>query len=281
MPYLTRPGKPTLHYELDDHTDPWKNSPYLLLQHGWGRSSRFWYCWVPYLSRYYKVVRPDLRGLGLSARDFDLEREVGLEFFLDDLNALMDHLGAGAVHYCGESLGGLFGMALAAEHPRRIRTLSVISAPIGLGGPDKQTTAYGHGSRIEALRKMGVKGWAEASNVGRRFPADTDPGLLNWFVDETGKSDIEVLIAIYRWASSFNIVPYLGRIKAPLLGLYPTAGPIHSDEHIELLKSSVANARIVRMASRYHNIEQLESAACALQVLHFAARHDGTACHES
>lgn len=280
MPYLERPAKPAIYYELDDYTDPWKQAPYLLLQHGWGRSSRFWYCWVPYLSRFYKVVRPDLRGLGRSSRDFDPERDVGLEAYFGDMNALIDHLGAGSVHYCGESLGGLLGMAFAAEHPQQVRTLSIVSSPVHLGGHDKQTSSYGYASRIEALQKMGVRGWAEASNVGRRFPPDADPGLLRWFVDETAKSDADMLIATYRWASGFSALPYLPRIKAPVLGLYPTAGPIASDEDIELFRSRVPNARIIRLASRYHNIGTLEPAACALAVLHFAAQYDGIACHE-
>ncbi|HEV8519106.1 MAG TPA: alpha/beta fold hydrolase, partial [Burkholderiales bacterium] len=68
MPYVERPHEPAISYELDDYTDPWKKAPCLLLQHGFARSSRFWYSWVPYLSRFYRVVRPDLRGLGNSSR---------------------------------------------------------------------------------------------------------------------------------------------------------------------------------------------------------------------
>lgn len=47
MPYLTRDHAPSLYYEVDDYTDPWRNAPYLVLQHGYGRSSLFWYSWVP------------------------------------------------------------------------------------------------------------------------------------------------------------------------------------------------------------------------------------------
>ena len=280
MPTVMSHDDIPLYYEIHDYTDPWKNAPYLLLQHGWGRSSRFWYRWVPYLSRFYKVVRPDLRGLGLSSRNFDLEREMQPADYLDDLNALLDHLGAGSAHYCGESFGGVLGMAYAGEYPKRVRTLSIVSSPVHFQGRDKETSAYGHGTRMEALRKMGVKAWAEASNVGRRFPPDTDPGLLAWFVDETAESDVDVLIAMYRWIGGFNTMPYLPRIEAPVLGLYPTAGPIHGDEHMKTLVSGARNARIVRFASRFHNIEQLEPAACAREVLYFAAQHDGIPCHE-
>ncbi|OGA02542.1 MAG: hypothetical protein A3H35_01895 [Betaproteobacteria bacterium RIFCSPLOWO2_02_FULL_62_17] len=280
MPSLKRPGEPAIHYEIDDYTDPWKQAPLLLLQHGFGRSHRVWYSWVPYLSRFYKVARPDLRGLGRSSRDFDLERGIGVESYCGDLNALIDKLGAGPVHYCGESLGGLLGMAFAAEYPDKVRTLSIVSSPVHLHGKDQKTSTYGHGSREEALRKMGAHGWAAASNAGRRFPAGSDPGMMEWFVDEMGKSDVEVLIATYAWASGFNAMPYLPRIKAPVLGLYPTDGPIAGDEQIELLKAHVPHARIVRLPSRYHAINTLYPATCALEVLHFAAQHDGIPCRE-
>lgn len=46
----------------------------LLLRNGYGRSSRFWYAWVRYLTRHVKVVRPDLRGLGESPAHFNLEK---------------------------------------------------------------------------------------------------------------------------------------------------------------------------------------------------------------
>ena len=71
MPFLKRKDQPVLNYEVDDHTDPWRKAPALILQHGYGRSAQFWTRWVPYLSRYYRVVRPDLRGLGKSPVDFD------------------------------------------------------------------------------------------------------------------------------------------------------------------------------------------------------------------
>ena len=94
MPYLERKGKPKLYYEVDDFSDPWRNTSVLVLQHGFGRSSRFWYSWVPYLSRFYKVVRPDLRGLGQSSLDFDLERDFTVEALVEDLIAIFPDLEA-------------------------------------------------------------------------------------------------------------------------------------------------------------------------------------------
>ena len=92
MPFLERTGQPRLFYEIDDHTDPWKNAPSILLQHGYARSSKFWRFCVPYLSRFYKVIRLDLRGQGQSDIHFDLDKGINLDAYLNDLTDRLDHL---------------------------------------------------------------------------------------------------------------------------------------------------------------------------------------------
>ena len=79
MPLLNRTAGVSIHYEINDFTDPWADRPYLLLQHGNGRSARFWYRWIPYLSRHYKVIRPDMRGLGRSTGRLDLAQDITLD----------------------------------------------------------------------------------------------------------------------------------------------------------------------------------------------------------
>lgn len=280
MPYVKRAGKPDLHYEVDDFTDPWKNAPYLLLQHGFGRSARFWYAWVPYLSRHYKVIRPDFRGLGRSSTDFDVDRDIRLEEYFGDLNAIIDHLGAESVHYCGESLGAIMGLAFAAAYPQRVRTLSIVACT--LKNHTARGTEYLKGQdRTDAIEKMGARAWAKASGAGRRFPQDADPAFLEWFADEMGKSDTRVLVAMNRHlVPDLDVSRSVPQIKAPMLAIYPTEGTITTEEPVNFLKANAANIRIVRLPARYHSINIMQPAACATQVLHFIAQHDGINCHE-
>ncbi len=280
MPFLERPGQPRLHYELDDHTDPWKNAPAILLQHGYARSSKFWRLCVPYLSRFYKVIRLDLRGQGQSDIDFDLDTGINLESYLNDFTDLLDHLGIASAHYCGESSAGTLGMAFAAERPARVRTLSVVSSPVYMTEEDKQSSLHGHPDRVTALQKMGGRGWLEASNAGRRFPADSDPGMLKWTLDEMGKSDTDVLIAMYKFVSNVNVTPLLSKIAAPVLGIYPSGGVITKDEHHELLHKHVKNLRLIHVPTAAHSLQIVQPAMTATTVLHFIAAHDGIACHE-
>ncbi len=274
MPSLKRPGQPTLHYALDDFTDPWKNAPYLILQHGYGRSGKFWTSWVPYLSRFYRVVRPDLRGLGQSDAPADLESGLSVANYISDLVALIDALG-GPVHYCGESLGGILGMVLAAQHPEKLRSLSLVAAPVLINKDTQRTFAFGHPTWQDALRTMGSRGWADAANSATRFPEGTDAGLLAWYADEMGKSRVEVLIRMSRIASSVDATPYLERIKTPTLGLYPAQAPVTIQEQEKTIRAGIRGIRMVHVPSRHHTIQNIMPATLARQVLHFIAQLDG------
>jgi 3-oxoadipate enol-lactonase len=282
MPFLERASEPRLHYEFDDYTDPWKKAPCIMLQHGYARSTKFWRAWIPYLSRFYRVLRLDLRGLGESGRDFDLERGINLNAYLKDFTDLLDHLGIESAHYCGESSAGTLGMAFAAERPQRVRTLSIISSPVAMSEEDKVSALAGHPDRVTALRKMGSRGWLEASNAGRRFPANADPALLAWTLDEMGKSDVDVLIAMFRFVSNVDAAPYLPKIAAPVLAIYPAAaGVITKDEHTQLLREQVRNLRMVRVPLNAHSLQIVAPATCAQEVLYFISQHDGIVCREA
>jgi 3-oxoadipate enol-lactonase len=280
MPVVERANKPDLFYEFDDFTDPWKNAPFILLQHGFGRSSKFWYRWVPYLSRFYKVVRADLRGFGQSARNFDLQRELTIDDFLSDIEAIIDQVGAESVHYCGESLGGIIGQIFAAERPKRVRTLSLISSPVYLNADFMERSKFGFNSWEEALRKLGPKGYSLAKNKGDRFSGDADPGLMQWFAEEQGKSDIEVMIAVQKGVARISAEPWLPRIKAPVLVVYPSEGPITSPEQEALLRKHVCNLTLLHLPSKHHNLHLIRPAECAKHVLYFASQYDGVGCRE-
>ena len=92
MPYLDSDPGVELHYYDDDFTDPWQSAPTVLLQHGFSRNGKFWYNWVPLLSGEFRVLRPDMRGMGGSIIDED-QFEPSLEVFVNDVLRILDHLG--------------------------------------------------------------------------------------------------------------------------------------------------------------------------------------------
>lgn len=280
MPFVRRDKEPDLHYEIDDYTDPWANAPYILLQHGFGRSSKFWYRCVPYLARFYRVIRPDLRGFGQSAPSTDPPDEFTIETAVRDFEAVLDAVGVESVHYCGESLGGILGMVIAAERPKRVRTLTLISSRVKLNQASQERYRFGQESWEDALVKLGARGYSEAKNTSDRFGPGTDPGLMKWFVQQQGSSRIESLVAVQRLARTIDTTPYLPRIEAPVLTIYPSKGPITTPDQEDLLRRHVRNLRLAHLPSEYHNLHLTQPAACAMHLLHFVAEHDGIACWE-
>ena len=89
---------------------------------------------------------------------------------------MIDMLGGGPVHYCGESLGGILGIVLAARAPEKLRTLTLVAAPVTIPKATQEAFALGHASWQDALRALGSKGWSLGVNAATRFPPGTDPG---------------------------------------------------------------------------------------------------------
>lgn len=276
MPTLHRPGKPCLHYEVDDYTDPWRQAPYLLLQHGYGRYSRFWYSWIPYLSRFFRVLRPDMRGFGRSRAGFDPAHGFDTSDLVADVIAIIDDVGADKIHYCGEAFGGTLGMQLAAQHPDRVRTLNLVAAPVFLPQKIQQNYALGEASWIDALRKHGIKKWAAATNTIARFPPQVSAAFLDWYSDELATADPENLIAFSNMCANYNMTSFLPAITAPVLGVYPRSRP----EQVALLRQHVRRFSVVELPTDNLMIYNVYPRTCAEAVLYFAAQHDGSVCRE-
>ena len=123
-----------MHYEVEDFTDPWKPAQTVWIQHGFGRSSRFWYHWVPPLAGHYRVVRRDMRGHGQSA-DPGPDYQWSVDDLLNDMKGFLDALGLDRVHYVGESVGGILGIAFAARWPERFKSMTLCATPTAIRPP--------------------------------------------------------------------------------------------------------------------------------------------------
>ncbi len=279
MPFVTAKDGVRIFYELHDYTDPWAKRPFMILQHGFNRSSKYWYQWAPILARYYKVVCPDLRGLGRSTEGFNAVNGLSAEHYLSDLVSIIESLDVDSVHYAGESLGGMLGIALTASYPERVRTLSLLSAPLAIGPETVKKHAVGYPSWEHALRELGSVGWSKAMNTATRFPPDTDPGFLDWFNAEASDNPVDTLVAMARLAPTIDLAPFLEKVRVPALGIYPSEGPATADA-VQTFKRKIANFQLISIPGKYHMVYFLKPTVCARHVLYFMANHDGIACDE-
>ncbi len=99
-----------------------RRAPTVLCLPGLTRNSRDFEALAPHLAARHRVVCPDLRGRGFSARDPHWQNyHPGT--YLADVQRLMQVLDLGRVAIIGTSLGGLLGMMLGATAPQQVAGL--------------------------------------------------------------------------------------------------------------------------------------------------------------
>ena len=106
----------------------------VVLLHGWPST---WYEWrrlMPLLATGYRVIAPDLRGLGDSSRPPDGYDKKSVAADLWQL--LAADLGLTRWHLVGHDWGGPVAFALTAAHPEAICTLTIVDVTLPGIGPD-------------------------------------------------------------------------------------------------------------------------------------------------
>lgn len=98
------------------------NPRVLVCVHGLTRNARDFDDLARALSAHYRVVCPDVVGRGRSGRLRD-PAHYGVPQYVADMVTLIARLNVDSVHWVGTSLGGLIGMALAAQENSPIRRL--------------------------------------------------------------------------------------------------------------------------------------------------------------
>lgn len=111
----------------------------LLLLNGGMMTFASWEPIAAVLREHWQVLRCDFRGQLLSPAAPD-EGSGSLAEHADDLIALMDARGWPAAHFVGTSFGAEISLGLAARHPERFRSLTLITAM------DRETPEFRRGN---------------------------------------------------------------------------------------------------------------------------------------
>jgi 3-oxoadipate enol-lactonase len=101
------------------HQSHGKGEPLILIR-GFGSTADHWYAQVPDLSRHYRVITFDNRGI---ARSVDPGGAFTIKDMAADTIGLMDTLEIGRAHILGLSMGGMIAQEIAIQHPRRVKGL--------------------------------------------------------------------------------------------------------------------------------------------------------------
>lgn len=122
--FVDAAGLPT-HVTLDGPA----GAPALVLLHSLGTAAAVWDDQAQALAGAYRVIRPDLRGHGLTGAPPGPYAIAGMA---DDVLAALDAAGVGVFHLAGLSIGGLIAQSLAAQAPGRVRTLALCDTAMAI-----------------------------------------------------------------------------------------------------------------------------------------------------
>ena len=103
------------------------NGPPLVLLHGGALTVGLTFgTMIPVLADSHQVIAVEMQGHGHTA---NIDREMSLENFADDIVALLGQLGIARADLFGYSLGGAVSLAIAACHPDLVGKLVLASTP--------------------------------------------------------------------------------------------------------------------------------------------------------
>ncbi len=151
----------------------------VLMLHGNPSWSYYWRKLVNGLSDRYRCIVPDHIGMGLSDKPDDAAYRYTLQSRVDDLAALLDHLGIdGKVTLAVHDWGGMIGFGWALRDPSRIARLVILNTsafPLPADKPMPWQLKLGRNSRLGAWAIRGFNafsGIASYVGVAQRMPAE-------------------------------------------------------------------------------------------------------------
>ena len=141
----------------------------IILIHGFGGDLDNWLFNIDALGEKATVYALDLPGHGQSSKKLD---KPGLAAMTGAVSSFMDKLSIGKAHLVGHSMGGAIALQMAADHPEKVKSLTLICSA-GLGSEigsyvDEYVAAQGRKDLKPVLEQL----FADKSLVSRQLVDD-------------------------------------------------------------------------------------------------------------
>ena len=258
---------------------PGAAAPVVVCLHGLTRNSRVFEDLAAHLAPRYRVIVPDVRGRGLSARDPKFNN-YQIPVYLGDLQRLLTGLGAARVAIIGTSMGGLMAMVLAAMQPTLLSGIVLNDV-----GPEVDPAGL---ERIRGYvgKSPPVRDWAGAVAQVRMVYGSAWPGLddarweklarASYRADAAGvpQPDSDPMIAEPLKDTSKaapDLWPLWGAIaKVPMLAIRGAHSDILSAATLARMQREKPDLRTLEVANRGH-VPLLDEPECLAAIDGFLA----------
>jgi len=243
------------------YAGPRADAPVVVCLHGLMRNSRDFEDLAPHLAARYRVVVPDVRGRGLSARDPNFGN-YQIPIYLADLLLLCAGLGVRRAYIIGTSMGGLMAMVLAVTQPQLVAgiVLNDVGAEVDPQGLER--------IRGYAGKSPPVRSWEQAVAQVRSIYGAAWPGLseerweriarLSYRANAHGEpeADADPLISEPLRDTSVaapNLWPLWGALaKVPILVIRGAQSDILNVATLARMQREKPDLRVLEVANRGH-----------------------------
>jgi len=253
-----------LYYELHGPED----AEVLVLSNGVLMSTASWAMQTPVLSRRYRLLLYDCRGMWQSEHP---PGPYSMEQHADDLAALLDGLGIERVHIAGISYGGEISLHFALRYPQKTRSLIVSSAV----------------SHIDPLLRGIMEGWIAAArardaelffrvtypvNFSERWIA-ANQAALEAARERYRALDFDGLMELLLSFSRLNVTAALPAIAAPTLVIVGEEDILKPRRYAQIIADQIPGAELVVIPRSGHAVCWEQPGLFNTLILGFLARH--------
>jgi len=181
-----------------------------------------------------RFISFDSRGQGLSTRG--LPADISVRHYVEDLAAIIDHIGISRLTLIGQGFGGHVAVRYAAEHPERVAAMVLATV-----------TVDQRGWNLPFWADMPRENWELF--LQSLAPRDlTGEALKNWLANvRENETQADYLLAMTA-SSSSNIEDALPMLEAPTLVMHPRNFVMVPEEEATKLASAIPNARLVMLS---------------------------------
>lgn len=221
----------------------------VVLLHGFPLSKATWGAQVNHLAAQYRVIAPDLPGLGesplLSGGTPSIAR------MAREVLALLDALGVQRAAVAGHSMGGYVALALQKEAPERVAGLGLICTQAGADTPE------GREARFATARKVRQEGPPTlAEGMGPKlFAPGTATGseVYEQVVRLIRRSTVNgIQRALYAMADREDHRARLSEIQVPTLVLTAAQDQLIPPERSALMAAAIPGATLITLPDAGH-----------------------------
>src|SRR5262245_33590759 len=244
MPFADLPSV-RLHYSFAGPA----SAPALVLSNPLGTNFSVWNAQAPAFEKQFRLLRYDMRGHGQSSAPLP---PYAVRELAQDILALADSLNITRFHFCGLSIGGMIGMALALRAPERLHRLVLCNTAPKIGTEEFWNT------RIQTVESKGMKEVAGAVTA-------------RWFTPTFQQSSPDAVASAIRVLESLDPQGYVGgctavrdfdfsadvaKIRTQTLVISGTHDPAATPADGRVLAERIADARYTELnTSHLSNVE--------------------------